>query len=273
MLRLAQHLELDQVPAARLARQAQRADRVLGGEAAGGVGQIGDLLRVDEVGQHRRLGIGDVDPAHRDGDDLRARASTRGGVLREILVLAGADDQPRAEGAAGDGPAVVVDCAGMIAAADEMDDLQLVAVLDEHARPASSAARSPGCARPRPWRASSPSSRASAASVSPAATRRCSPLTRDRNGAVACVIKSELAFASRCCSRADIGSAVRTRRNRKARTWPTPIYRAERPQPQPAGHCASRKSTASTRSTTSPGRLEDRARDARPGDRLAPVQP
>ena len=44
-LRLAQHLELHEVPAARLARQPKRADRVLGGEAAGGVGQVGDLLR------------------------------------------------------------------------------------------------------------------------------------------------------------------------------------------------------------------------------------
>ena len=95
-LRLAQHLELDQVPAARLARQPERADRVLGGEAAGGVGQVGDLLRVDEVGQHRLARIGDVDPPHRDGDDLRARRLDRRGILLEALVLAGADDQPRA---------------------------------------------------------------------------------------------------------------------------------------------------------------------------------
>jgi hypothetical protein len=52
------------------------------------------------------VGIGHVDPAHRDGDDFRPAGLERGGVLGEVLVLAGADDQPRAEGAARHGPGV-----------------------------------------------------------------------------------------------------------------------------------------------------------------------
>jgi hypothetical protein len=47
----------------------------------------------------------------------------RGGVLREILVLAGADDQPRSEGLARDGPGVLGDRFGMIATTHEMHDL------------------------------------------------------------------------------------------------------------------------------------------------------
>ncbi len=105
-LRLAQHLELHQRPTACLAREAERADRLVRGEAADGVGKIGDLLRVDEVGQHRLARVGDVHLAHRDGDDLRARSFHRRRILLEALVLARADDQPRAEGPARDRPRI-----------------------------------------------------------------------------------------------------------------------------------------------------------------------
>ena len=59
----AEHFELDEVPAAGLARQAQRADGFVGGEAAGGVGQIGVSVRVNKVLQHRRARVRQVDPA------------------------------------------------------------------------------------------------------------------------------------------------------------------------------------------------------------------
>src|SRR3546814_17039492 len=75
--RLAEHLELDQVPAARLARQPQRADRIFGAEAAGGVGQIGDLLRVDEVGPRRRLRVGDRSEERRVGKECVGQVSYR----------------------------------------------------------------------------------------------------------------------------------------------------------------------------------------------------
>jgi hypothetical protein len=52
------------------------------------------------------LGIGDVHPPHRDGDDLGARGLDRGGILLEALVFAGADDQPRGEAPPRDSPAV-----------------------------------------------------------------------------------------------------------------------------------------------------------------------
>ena len=80
------------------------------------------------------LGIGDVHPPHRDGDDLRARRLDRRRILLEALVLAGADDQPRGEGPAGDGPGVRLDVLlrRHSAASHEMHDLKIVAVLDAH---------------------------------------------------------------------------------------------------------------------------------------------
>ena len=62
-------------------------------------------------------------------------------------------------------------------AAHERHDLVIVAVLDPDLAPASSAARSRGCARPPPGVGSSPSSSARSATLMPLATRRCSPLT------------------------------------------------------------------------------------------------
>jgi hypothetical protein len=88
---------------------------------------------VDIVGQHRRIAVGDVDPAHRDRDDLRAGGLDRRRVLGEILVLAGADDEAGAERPARDRPYVVRRRDRMIPAAHEMHDFQLVAILDDHA--------------------------------------------------------------------------------------------------------------------------------------------
>src|SRR5690606_29298946 len=65
------------------------------------------------------------DPAHRDGDDLGPARLERGGVLGEVLVLSGADDQPRAEAMPGDGPGIL---GRVAAAADEVHDLEHVAV-------------------------------------------------------------------------------------------------------------------------------------------------
>ena len=107
-LRLAQHLQLDQLPAARLARQPQRADRLLGGEAAGGVGQIGDLLRIDDS-RSAAAGSGSEMFTRRTATVTISApdASTAAAFCSKSLIFAGADDQPRAEGPAGDGPAVV----------------------------------------------------------------------------------------------------------------------------------------------------------------------
>ena len=93
---------------AHLTRQPQRPDRAVGVKAAGSVGQIGDLPGINEVGQHRGLGVRHVDPPHRNGDDLRSRRRNRRSVLFEILVFASPDNQPRAERPSGHGPAVVV---------------------------------------------------------------------------------------------------------------------------------------------------------------------
>ena len=82
------------------------------------------------VDQHLLVWIGDVDPAHRHGDDLRARGLDGAPRLVEIPVLAGADDETRREPAAGDDEGVVFLGRLGVAAADEVDDFQPVAVAD-----------------------------------------------------------------------------------------------------------------------------------------------
>ncbi len=127
-MRVAQHLELDQVVAVEeLARQAQRAHGVLGAIAAGGVRQVGELRGRQRVEQARLLGVlADVGATDRHRDDLRARGLDRGARLGEILVLAGADQQARRIGLAGDDERI----AHASAAADGDDDFKPVAVLE-----------------------------------------------------------------------------------------------------------------------------------------------
>ena len=128
-LLIAEHFELDQGPATGLAREPQRADGILAGEAAGSVGQVRVALGIDVIDQHRRVAIGHVHPAHRDRDDLGAGGvQCRGGLL-EVAILAGADDQPRAEAPARDLPTVVVrrHRRRVGTAADEVHDLEPVA--------------------------------------------------------------------------------------------------------------------------------------------------
>src|SRR5690606_25961368 len=101
---VAQHLEFHQVVAVQqLARQPAGAHGVLGGVAAGGVGQDGVALRRQHVEQVGLAGVlADVGAADGDGDDLGAGGL--GGVagLVEILELAGAGQQTGMEGPAGD---------------------------------------------------------------------------------------------------------------------------------------------------------------------------
>jgi hypothetical protein len=86
---VAQHFELDQVVAVeQFARQAQRAHRVVGGVAAGGVGQDGVAVRrqhVEQVGLARVLA--DVGAADRHGDDLAPAASMASRVSAKSLYL------------------------------------------------------------------------------------------------------------------------------------------------------------------------------------------
>ncbi|KAG1246429.1 hypothetical protein G6F65_020692 [Rhizopus arrhizus] len=103
------HFQLDQVVAVQqLARQAQRADRVVGAVAAGGVGQQREFRRRDVVQQVRFAGVlADVGAADGDRDDFGAAGVQRGAGLFEVLVLAGADEQARRIGASGDGEGVL----------------------------------------------------------------------------------------------------------------------------------------------------------------------
>ena len=76
--------------------------------AAGGIGQIGIALGGDIILQHRRLGVRQVHPAHRDGDNLSARGFNRGGGFVQVLVAARAHDQAGLEALAGDLPAIII---------------------------------------------------------------------------------------------------------------------------------------------------------------------
>ena len=90
---VADHLELDPVGLERLAGEVGGADRVAGGEAAGGVRQGEEAELVDHV-EHRALGVG-VDAAQGDGHDLGARGAQRLLHLLERAEAAGPGDQPR----------------------------------------------------------------------------------------------------------------------------------------------------------------------------------
>ena len=73
-LLVAEHLELHQLVAVeQFARQPAGAHRVVGGVAAGGVGQDGVLRRRQDIEQVRLVRVlADVRAADRDRDDLRA---------------------------------------------------------------------------------------------------------------------------------------------------------------------------------------------------------
>jgi hypothetical protein len=81
-----------------LAAEAQGAYRVVGRVAAGGVGQDGELRRRQDV-QQRGLArfLADIDATDGDGDDLGAGGIDGFARLGEVLVLAGADQQARAD--------------------------------------------------------------------------------------------------------------------------------------------------------------------------------
>src|SRR3546814_12986124 len=79
---------------------------------------------------HRLVAVGHIDPAHRHGYDLGTRGLDGQPGLFEILVLAGTDQQARAEAPAGDLEIIVLTRAqGRITAADEMHDLDPVAAV------------------------------------------------------------------------------------------------------------------------------------------------
>jgi hypothetical protein len=99
-LRIAQHFELAQcVAVEQFAAEAQGAHRVVRRVAAGGVGQDGEL-RGRQGFEDRGLPgfLADVGAADGDRDDLGARGVDGFTRLREVLVLAGADQQARVIG-------------------------------------------------------------------------------------------------------------------------------------------------------------------------------
>ena len=122
-LLVTQDFQLDQSPPAGLACQPQGANRILASETAGGVRQVCVFLRIDEIGEAFLAGIGQVYSAHRDGHNLGPAGLQRGGVLSVALVLAGSDDEARAERPAGDHQRLVH---RRVAASDELDDLEPV---------------------------------------------------------------------------------------------------------------------------------------------------
>ena len=128
-LGLAQHLQLDQVPAARLARQPQRADRLLGGEAAGGVGQVGDLLRIDII-RPASAASGSLILTRRTATVTISApdASTAAAFCSKSLYF----PVPTISREVKVRPATVHVSVKFSTPANEMDDLISVAVLDHH---------------------------------------------------------------------------------------------------------------------------------------------
>ena len=102
--RVAQDLELHQLVAVeQFARQPAGAHGVVGGVAAGGVGQQGVAVgrqHVEQVGFARVLA--DVAAADGDRDDLRPGGLGRQAGLFQVGELAGAGEQARMVGLAGD---------------------------------------------------------------------------------------------------------------------------------------------------------------------------
>ena len=93
---VADDFDLDPVGEADLAAEARGADGLVGGEAAGGVGQQEIALGIDEVEQ-RLAGAVEVDAAHGDGDHLRAGGLDGGLGLRAVLVFPCSNNEARLE--------------------------------------------------------------------------------------------------------------------------------------------------------------------------------
>ncbi len=86
-----------------LARQSAREHRVIGAVTASGVRQDRVLVRRHHIQQIRLTGVlADVRAADGHRDDLRATCGDRAAGLFQILVFAGANEQPRVIGDACD---------------------------------------------------------------------------------------------------------------------------------------------------------------------------
>src|SRR5207249_3197854 len=89
------------------AAEAGDADGIVGGEAAGGVGEDGVARGIDEVEERLALVVEEALAPDGDGDDTCAagiKGCLHGG---EVAVLAGAEDQAAAEMAGADSESVV----------------------------------------------------------------------------------------------------------------------------------------------------------------------
>ena len=149
----------------------------------------------------------------------------------------------------------------MLAAADEGDDLEIVAILDRDLGRASSAARSRGCARPRPWSARAPAPSASSATVSPVAHAAMLAVDPDRKRCRPIHHRVCLCACRRCAPYRSGAMAT-----------PPSHLRPQRPQPQPARH-ARAGDLRLRHARRHRRRLEDRAKALGVDDRHAPVEP
>ena len=116
-LRIADHLELDEIGDAQLAREAQRAHGLVGGVAAGGVRQDGPALAEHQAHQRARAAILEIDSAQGHRDHLGPGGDQRLLGFLDALVLAGTDDEPGLEQVRADFQAVLLGHATFVSAA------------------------------------------------------------------------------------------------------------------------------------------------------------
>ena len=193
---VADHLELHPVGVERLARELRGEHRVARREAAGGVRQRLHPALVEHVDQ-RALHRG-LDPAQRDGDHLGGARADRVRQRLEPREAAGAEDQPRAELAAGDASARQPPCTAVTISTRAPS-------CDPRRRPCARAAR-PRRRPPRPCRGA-PRRPARRAGRRPCrVSSRGSPVDRDHTAALRVKRCGEKA-----CSSASPASSAATR--------------------------------------------------------------
>jgi hypothetical protein len=96
-LTVADHLELHELVEARFPGQSRVAHRLIGGIAAGSVGQQEVLIRTEMMEDPVGFGAIQIHPPNRHSDDFSARSLDRPRHLAVIAILPGSHHEPGTE--------------------------------------------------------------------------------------------------------------------------------------------------------------------------------